>query len=71
MDWFLYDNGLHHERVKTLSNIFSDAFLQTFANLQICNFQFATCNLLLSLQFVVIFSHLCHNFNKRHLFLET
>ena len=55
MDWFLYDNGLHHERVKTLSNIFSDAFLQTFANLQICNFQFATCNLLLSLQFVVIF----------------
>ena len=22
MDWFLYDNGLRHERVKTLSNIY-------------------------------------------------
>ena len=27
MEWFLCDSDLHHERVKTLSNIYHSAFL--------------------------------------------
>ena len=32
MDWFLYDNGLRHERVKTLSNIYDWGFFARIVN---------------------------------------
>ena len=27
MDWFLYDNGLRHERVKNLNDFYVDCYL--------------------------------------------
>ena len=34
MDWFLYDNGLRHERVKYTCRLCKAAFLR---NLSLCN----------------------------------